>query len=236
MGNSSSKRVDNNFAVLVESIRVKDVDNTKLIIENSFTDFSICHDGLGFYHYLVIYAPYYDRINLKKLCDIIYDNRHKFGNINQLACTQKYIKIQKNGSTYNTSYTDSCGYHSYSQKKFIHYTDIYRIKGLDAMSLCLELKTKFIKMEKLNDHLDIVIDLLKKLKDEHPKKSKKISKSTNKPNEERDDLICSVCMSNKKNIYFESCRHICVCESCVTQLDICPLCRVTIGSYTTVFI
>lgn len=45
----------------------------------------------------------------------------------------------------------------------------------------------------------------------------------------RDGQECSVCLVNAKSVVLMPCRHMCVCETCFTHLDKCPVCR---GPYT----
>eukprot|EP00966_Prymnesium_polylepis_P166308 3844273-Prymnesium_polylepis.3 len=44
-------------------------------------------------------------------------------------------------------------------------------------------------------------------------------------NEVTEDKLCAVCLVDEKNILFEPCGHITVCEGCAFQVDKCPLCR-----------
>jgi NAD-dependent SIR2 family protein deacetylase len=43
--------------------------------------------------------------------------------------------------------------------------------------------------------------------------------------EKNERLLCNVCMSNDKNVFFGSCKHISVCHECLKQLTKCPVCR-----------
>jgi len=44
-----------------------------------------------------------------------------------------------------------------------------------------------------------------------------------------DKLLCCICMTNKRNIIFISCSHVCSCEGCAQKITICPMCRVLIS-------
>jgi len=56
---------------------------------------------------------------------------------------------------------------------------------------------------------------------------------TNIPNN-----LCSVCFTNERNIVFQPCRHLCVCDSCSSNLimQTCPLCRSEIRDRILVFV
>merc|ERR1712130_565619 len=43
---------------------------------------------------------------------------------------------------------------------------------------------------------------------------------------------CIVCLVKKKNISFDGCEHICICEECERKMEIkqCPICRTSFGS------
>lgn len=43
--------------------------------------------------------------------------------------------------------------------------------------------------------------------------------------EETEDKLCCVCSDEKKNVMFEPCRHVSVCEACAPKIEMCPLCR-----------
>lgn len=65
-------------------------------------------------------------------------------------------------------------------------------------------------------------DEIKKLKNEIKDKEEKLEELDNK---------CSVCFTNKSNIIFIPCGHLCICDDCVyneyTQkyISSCPMCR-----------
>jgi hypothetical protein len=50
--------------------------------------------------------------------------------------------------------------------------------------------------------------------------------------------LCSVCFTNERNIVFQPCRHLCVCDSCSSNLimQTCPLCRSEIRDRILVFV
>src|SRR4051794_16934832 len=96
MGNScvlDFNQTNSNFETLIESIITKDGNNTKTIIENSTTDFSGMYNGLTFYHYLVIHSPYYAKTELQELCDIVYKNKKRFGDVRRVSIGKKYLVI-----------------------------------------------------------------------------------------------------------------------------------------------
>lgn len=46
-----------------------------------------------------------------------------------------------------------------------------------------------------------------------------------------ETLDCSICMSNPRDIILLPCRHCCVCATCHTKTDKCPVCRSVILNY-----
>lgn len=154
-----------NFDILIRSIKDKDVTNTRVIIENSTAEFQKYYQGLTFYHYLVIYTLHYNKDKLQELCDIIYVNRNRFGSVKRIAYDWKYVRIYEYNDEYCTTYTDNDKYWDTDENNYIQRDDIYKLKNLDPMSLCLELKTKFLKKEKLDDNMEIVVGLLRKISD-----------------------------------------------------------------------
>jgi len=53
-----------------------------------------------------------------------------------------------------------------------------------------------------------------------------------KREEERN---CVVCMEMEKKVLLLPCKHVCLCEGCSVNVDVCPLCRAMIKEKTTVF-
>ncbi len=55
-----------------------------------------------------------------------------------------------------------------------------------------------------------------------------------------EELLCSICISNKKNILFQPCNHLSCCEFCakdlVTKNGLCPICRIQIINSIKIFI
>lgn len=77
MGNSDSiiKKQHETFEALLKSLGRSDAN---VIIANG-KSFDIIHNGLSFFHYLVVETILYERHELQKLCDVIYKYHHKFG-------------------------------------------------------------------------------------------------------------------------------------------------------------
>lgn len=46
---------------------------------------------------------------------------------------------------------------------------------------------------------------------------------------EESNIQCVICMTNKRNVAFQPCHHLAVCARCVQGLQICPICRSSIG-------
>jgi hypothetical protein len=42
---------------------------------------------------------------------------------------------------------------------------------------------------------------------------------------EGDGSECSICLTAPKEVLLLPCRHLCVCQSCLVQIDKCPVCR-----------
>jgi len=51
-----------------------------------------------------------------------------------------------------------------------------------------------------------------------------------------DDRVCSICLSNPRNVVFLPCGHVCACSSCSEKLNDCPVCRGVIKNKTAVFL
>lgn len=75
----------------------------------------------------------------------------------------------------------------------------------------------------------------------HNEKAK--SKEMNNQNESQsvsEELLCSICISDKKNILFQPCNHLSCCELCANDLvskkGFCPICRVEITNTIKIFI
>ncbi|KAF0689262.1 Aste57867_19274 [Aphanomyces stellatus] len=47
-----------------------------------------------------------------------------------------------------------------------------------------------------------------------------------------DEFVeCSICLENPTTVTILPCRHCCVCETCLKEIDACPICRAKFASY-----
>lgn len=237
MGNSNTipKDQQETFSVLVNALRKHNVHDIKLIIENG-KRFDFLYERLTFYHYLVADAILYTTETLQQICDIVYENRHKFGDC-KLLSGEKYLQLEynKKDNTYTIWWSNTQWYQKsdltirgydaltrepYYGKSYYHvpYENMYIMTQIDPMTLCLKIKTEFLTPNKLRDNLDIVINLLNKLmcKDNkvHP-------------------LNCVLCKLKPKNIIIKPCTHVCVCTDCLKKITTCPICKGIIVSSET---
>jgi hypothetical protein len=211
--NVAQEQTSTNLNTLIYSIKNVDAGNAKFVIENCPTKFDAYINQFTFYHYLVIWSIYYTRSELKEICDIVYKNRHKFGDHKRPTLTDKYVcYISKSGST-SISFPHEPGYEPYT----------FKLKDQSPLSLCLEIKVCFLAKQNYSDNSDIIVDLLNKLTEVQEKK------------EIKDSDVCTICMSNKKNIIFKNCNHISTCQDCSIKLQSCPMCRATIVKKEVVF-
>lgn len=179
---------DNNIALfnnLVMALSKHNITIIKSILENSSDDaFNFLIDGKSIYHYIVIYSPFLSKLNLQELCQIIYNNRNKLGSINTLSKTKKYVQIIKTTGGYDINYTDdkttsvNLGYgydnlgfrickYRYDPKE-----NLYTLNGVDALTLLYEIRNLFFSAEKMDDNLDILTNVLNKIKMENDKMEK----------------------------------------------------------------
>lgn len=50
-----------------------------------------------------------------------------------------------------------------------------------------------------------------------------------------DNRQCVVCMNNERDVVLLECGHVCVCSSCVSQLNLCPMCRRSIDRIVLIY-
>jgi len=98
-----------------------------------------------------------------------------------------------------------------------------------------ELRVKLEEVEEENKRLkgedvaSLTYDELREVLDIHKEAQKKIEAAVFA---EYQQMMCTVCMDEKKNTVILPCSHMCVCHSCATrQLDKCPLCKAGIQSF-----
>lgn len=53
--------------------------------------------------------------------------------------------------------------------------------------------------------------------------------------DEKYDFSCVICQDTKKDTVLMPCKHLCVCEKCSKNIDLCPLCRKEFDESMTVF-
>ena len=43
--------------------------------------------------------------------------------------------------------------------------------------------------------------------------------------EERNHVLCCICLAKERTHVFDPCFHLCTCENCASKIATCPLCR-----------
>lgn len=84
-----------------------------------------------------------------------------------------------------------------------YHDNLCDISNIDPMTLCFKIKKEFLAPNKLEDNLDIVIDLFNKI----------------------NALMCVLCKNKIKNIMIKPCEHICLCHDCLKTRTTCPICK-----------
>lgn len=64
-----------------------------------------------------------------------------------------------------------------------------------------------------------------------PEKLKREATAASPSSGLRGDDECVVCLENSKEILLLPCRHMCICSTCLTQIDKCPVCRSPFEEY-----
>lgn len=221
MGNSIQKnsiqknsiQKENNLILIKDNLYNSNVVNIKSIMDNSVHDFSGLYEGFSIYHYLILFANRIDIRSLREICDILYDNRHRFGSYYLISKPKfKWVRYRNN----NVIFTHS------SERSYNEF--ICKVQGLDPLHLCLELQTHLSN----NDKYLIIISLLNKLKS---------LKKKPKSNQVEPQLFnCGICFTKDKNMLLKPCNHLVCCDICIDKLTNCPLCRTTIISREKIYV
>ncbi len=93
-----------------------------------------------------------------------------------------------------------------------------------------------INMVKVNKHMKDLLHKQKKLQDGLKILQNDNIKLKHKLAFEQEKYMCNVCFQEEKDCIIKPCNHFAGCKSCCSQLNICPICRTEIKSYTTLFI
>jgi hypothetical protein len=157
--------------MLVEAFSNGNFNNVKKIL-NTVDQIDGYYNGLTFMHYFVVYASWYTIDETKDICDIIYK---KFGNnIKSFSNLYSYehgdnwsdrkvcIKQNREGQLVSIYFLDT----EYDDSIYYSKTVIKCCKKTPLI-LCFSLKNKLIHNIEVETKLDIVIDLIKKLKDDN---------------------------------------------------------------------
>ena len=203
---------------IYECIRSKNMDDLKTIFKSIIAPIKF-HENMSIYHYATMKSLFYDTAKMEELCGILRQNKDFLPNIKAVSLGSKYLQIIKNiDNTWNINYpeSDTEWDHVYGRSKKIS-GDIYNFKNLTPLSLAFELKIKFVpKHSPTFDNCGInkIIELLMELES-----------AGLIPNNKNNDKQCCVCYDKTKNMLFEECGHLAVCEECSGKLKVCPLCQ-----------
>jgi len=66
--------------------------------------------------------------------------------------------------------------------------------------------------------------------------SRDVSNDESDDMDDKPDMKCCVCLDKNKNIIFNDCGHVCVCETCSAKVSKCPICRKVIITKKKAFI
>jgi hypothetical protein len=74
----------------------------------------------------------------------------------------------------------------------------------------------------------------------HNEKAKKKEMIQNQNENVSEELLCTICLAEKKNILFQPCNHLSCCEICAIDLTTkhgnCPICRIKITNSIKIYI
>lgn len=235
MGSTKSVPSENDkvkMKALIEFIVRHDANNVRNILSDKNNKrFYFLHNGLPIYHWIVLYSIFYSRDKLKELCEAIYEHRSKLGPIKKLdsktiECVQfaRSDAIQVLKSNANASY--DIYLHDSKTAANLDTKDIFKINKVDPIAFCYSLKSGFIPLIKGEDNLDLVLDMLNRIKGEQKNKNYKPSGNN----------LCLVCSTEEKTMMIRKCNHIVTCKDCLSTIKECPVCRSKIESAERVYI
>ena len=190
-------------------------NNTNNIIENLHqSNYYLTKNVINLTNDLVHFSSNYDRLNSK--ITLINDEKNK------LVSDKHTLIIENNIFKNKITLLES----DIENKKYEIYSKDLNIKSLkESFELNCHSKNiliqKYIDSEKKSEK--IIFELQNKIKN-----------SQNKISEQEKKLSCSICYKNSINILLEPCNHMCICETCLSELSnyslACPVCRQTFTS------
>lgn len=235
-GNSTNKPTPSdvrNFESLINCLS-NNPKNILSLIENG-SQFNFKVDGLTFFHYLVPYSFLFSRTDLQLLCDKIYEYRYKFGDIEEIS-SDKFLMLDiseklkdkipimitkekkysfeliwmDNGNYWKNHSNDNYTRHTTNNIVWYEYRNFFNVINITPLCFCLYLKTHFIPMYKLEDNLDVLIELFNKLSPKDPKSN---------------PLKCVLCLIANKDQIIKPCMRACICFNCAKSRTTCPICN-----------
>lgn len=235
MGSCVSQIPDYSNIAPSELLDYSDFNHKNLIrlIDKTPLHFSTVEpNGLPFMYNLIIHTPFYARSKLVELANIVYQNRHKFGNVGaRISCANfvKILIIDNRLICYNLAN---------ERTQVTHHADemYYAINGISALDLCFYLRRYMVTRFQLADNYDIIIDLLCKMLNNQIIVTRDDSihinnQTTEAKTETNTDFSCVICLDNMREIMLRPCNHLCVCNICVSSIiadSKCPMCRQTV--------
>ena len=144
-----------------------------------------------------------------------------------------------NKSNYHQEYTQS-NQHQYNHSKVNvnnplqsnNNSILYIFFVATTILSVLYILNKIKKKRKYNQKNKMITSYKKNEFEKENKEKKKWKEAKNKTINfvnNQDKLICVVCLENQKQILFNSCKHVCVCEQCLIEIihanNKCPICK-----------
>ena len=188
-----------------------EIKNTSLIEKLQQSNFSLTKNVINLTNDIIYFSTNCDKLNTKF--------RNVFDEKNQLLKDKHKLLIENNIFKTKLHNLES----ELNIKKYEMYSKDINLKALkDAFETNNQSKNiliqKYIENTKKSDHL--IFEL-----------KNNVDKFKNQLEENEKKITCAICYKNKINVLLEPCCHLCMCDTCLSELTtysrFCPICRQT---------
>jgi hypothetical protein len=239
MGCGQSNIEENDAAIfnaLWDALANVQIDALELIFAG-LTKVIINNFDLSIYHLLVIHCSLYTEEEITRVCKIFYKYKNFLGHRNYVSKSSVVIQCIKNPDEnldprYEMKLCHDGRITEFNTAGFrVDKKNCTSLKGLSPLALAY----KLMRFSGYDDATNIV-NVVNLLNGTYEKEALIEQKMITNSEKEGNNNKCVICMDLTEQIMLRPCKHVCVCENCNADLEICPVCKTQIISTERVFI
>lgn len=222
--NSADYKNEDYSLFIYDALLNNDFHKLKLLA-NKGVDFNICYNRIPLIFYLLLKYDI-DYKNFNKLTNIFIYNTQNY----KIKFPYDYYLVDCYTKRFNVFIPE---FISANKKIYMKKKIYFKINKGDSFTYTILRFLDYLKQHRIENGKNNISSLVNKVI-----KQKKYIKKLEKLDLDDFNLNCCVCLEKQKNMMFEPCNHLAICNDCCNQFTFenCPICRTKINKIKKIFI